>query len=152
MIMKKTVRITATLALALIIALFSACNTSQKEKENTANHLKELQSDLKDLNTSIDNLAQTENEQFKEEGMKIIDDFNHKISNFENQLKEDNQQIDYNTQQALDELKATLENIEVKLTRVNTETLENYAEIKSEIRYDFIKFGESVKNFFNNHI
>ncbi|HAF31025.1 MAG TPA: hypothetical protein DCG75_18460 [Bacteroidales bacterium] len=151
--MKKTVRIITSFALVLSIALFSACNTSQKESEKTTtDQLKELQSDLNSLNTSIENLSQTENEKFKEEALKIIDDFNFKISNFENQLRVEGKQIDENTQQALDELKASMKNIETKLIQLNNETQGNFTEIKSEIKHDFTEFGKSIKNFFDKNI
>ena len=150
--MKRVIKKSGIALVILTLVIFTACNQKEKKEDKTQANLNELKSELKDVGNAIDNLADSESEEFKHEALAIIDDFNHKIANFENQLEQNGQEIDQKTQERINDLRQTSNKIEAKLNEIDDKSKSNWEEIKQELNHDFSQFGSSLKDFFNDNV
>ena len=153
--MKRVFKIASFSVLAIAFFTLNACNTqSAKTTDNdqTEENIENLKEELRDVGQAIDQLAENENQDFKNEAQNIIDKFNRNIENFENKMKDSGEKIDDETQEKINDMKAKSNELEAKLDNLGDNTKENWNELKKEMKHDFSAFGSSIKDFFDDNV
>jgi gas vesicle protein len=151
--MNRKVKLTGIGMVLLTALIFSACNQQAVQQESNADkNLRELKTELKQLGEAIENTSQKTGEEFKDDALQILNDFNMKVDNFEQKLKESGEEIDMMTRASIDELKDQGEKVRTKLDQFGDDTQQDMEELKAEMKHDFTEFGNSMKDFFSDNV
>ncbi len=154
--MKSKIKIITIIAFIFSTITLVSCNQSNSKTNSKDTQIEKsldaLQSDLKDLGQSIENVAEENNEEFQDHAKQVLNKFDKKIEKFEENAKLTGEEMSETTQDAIKDLKSQSKKIAAKLDKMGDDTKENWQDLKKEVKHDFNQFGESVKDFFNDNV